>query len=591
MTTPRERTIERFRAVLECLDQHEGSVSKAEVLAYASQQCPPIGPDLETLPTGGPRWEVHLVWQTLGAVKAGWIIKDGLGNWSVTESGRQALQQFPDARSSFAEAERLYRKWDEDRPRRRAWLVKGTTVRGENVVYQWLKQGCVSLSASQLRPLELGITADELTQVVEEDYSNLQQSARRAKVDEIVSFVTRMTTDDVVVATSEQRVWVGDVTGNWMWGPSEGITGNLRRPVQWRNQDTPVQFVDLPAPLPAKLASSGVLVDLTAQLSVIDALTFPPDGTSDDEEVTRPDHAHLRAPSASLAEDLLIDLGWLTEARDLLDERKQLILYGPPGTGKTFVARKLADDLVGPEQVRLVQFHPAYTYEDFFEGYRPRPGNGGTISFELQPGPLRRLVTDALEQRDTAFAMIIDEINRANLAKVFGELYFLLEYRDQAVELLYSDGKESFTFPPNIYIIGTMNTADRSIALVDSAMRRRFAFVALDPREEPTRGLLRRWSKRHQLPSTAAVLMDKLNELIGDTEFQIGPSYFMRGLDSNAFSTERLERIWKADILPLLREHYFGQWETQAPRFVLSSLLGVTAAEDFTDEVSSSTPS
>ena len=176
--------------------------------------------------------------------------------------------------------------------------------------------------------------------------------------------------------------------------------------------------------------------------------------------------------------------------------------------------------------------------------------------------------------------LIIDEINRANLAKVFGELYFLLEYRDQAVDLLYSAAdEEQFTLPPNLYLIGTMNTADRSIALVDSAVRRRFAFVELDPVAEPTRGLLRRWSAKHELPIVAADLLDTLNQRIGDPDFRVGPSYFMRSTDPGTFSRERLERIWASDILPLLQEHFYGQWDAKAGEFSLASLLRATAAK------------
>ena len=168
---------------------------------------------------------------------------------------------------------------------------------------------------------------------------------------------------------------------------------------------------------------------------------------------------------------------WLQESIDLLRERKQLIYYGPPGTGKTYIALKLAEHLAG-DNVRLVQFHPAYTYEDFFEGYRPVDSGG----FELKPGPLRKIVDQAKDNPSTPYFLIIDEINRGNLAKIFGELYFLLEYRDRDIDLLYAtDDDVGFTLPKNVFIIGTMNTADRSIALVDSAMRRRFAFEASAP--------------------------------------------------------------------------------------------------------------
>jgi 5-methylcytosine-specific restriction enzyme B len=173
--------------------------------------------------------------------------------------------------------------------------------------------------------------------------------------------------------------------------------------------------------------------------------------------------------------------------------------------------------------------------------------------------------------------LIIDEINRANLAKVFGELYFLLEYRDQAVDLLYSSDEEGFTLPTNLYVIGTMNTADRSIALLDAAMRRRFAFVELSPDREPTRSLLVRWSEHHDLGSVAAELLIELNRRIDDPDFRIGPSYFMRHTGPDAFSPEQLGRIWRSSILPLLQEHHYGQWDQVASRYQLDGLLAASS--------------
>ncbi|MGH4021931.1 MAG: McrB family protein [Pseudonocardiaceae bacterium] len=173
-------------------------------------------------------------------------------------------------------------------------------------------------------------------------------------------------------------------------------------------------------------------------------------------------------------------------------DRKQLILYGPPGTGKTFVARALAGHLAEPSAVKLVQFHPSYPYENFFEGFRPVQRGDGQLAFELRPGPFRRLVEAARQHPSDLYILIIDEINRASLAKVFGELYFLLEYRDGAIGFLYS-AESDFVLPPNVFLVGTMNTTDRSIALVDAAMRRRFAFVELHPAEPPTAGILVCW--------------------------------------------------------------------------------------------------
>jgi 5-methylcytosine-specific restriction protein B len=204
---------------------------------------------------------------------------------------------------------------------------------------------------------------------------------------------------------------------------------------------------------------------------------------------------HLPDATQELADRTHVGRAWLQDCVEILRHRRQLIYYGPPGTGKTYIAQELARHVTDKENVKLVQFHPAYSYEDFFEGFRPRGESGGQMQgFSLKAGPLRRMVDKAAENPSSAYVLIIDEINRGNLPKIFGELYFLLEYRDQAIDLMYSpDSAEPFSLPKNIYVIGTMNTADRSIALVDTALRRRFAFLPLHPSEEPTSGILRRW--------------------------------------------------------------------------------------------------
>ena len=176
-----------------------------------------------------------------------------------------------------------------------------------------------------------------------------------------------------------------------------------------------------------------------------------------------------------------------------------MIFQGPPGTGKTYVAQALAECLAGSkERVTLVQFHPSYAYEDFVQGYRPTLQEG-KAGFELREGPLLRVARAASAEPEAKHFLVIDEINRGNLAKVFGELYFLLEYRDKGIRLQYSD--EEFSLPENLYIIGTMNTADRSIALVDMALRRRFYFVEFHPDKPPVNGTAaqvseRKWSRR-----------------------------------------------------------------------------------------------
>ena len=211
---------------------------------------------------------------------------------------------------------------------------------------------------------------------------------------------------------------------------------------------------------------------------------------TDERTSASPESTSLRA----LADELSLDLGFLRRIEALLDDKRQVIFQGPPGTGKTFVARKLAACLAGSgDRVRLVQFHPSYAYEDFVQGFRPTLRNG-QAGFELTDGPLLAMARRAKSKPDAKYFLVIDEINRGNLAKVFGELYFLLEYRDEPMQLQYSNAE--FSLPDNLYIIGTMNTADRSIALVDLALRRRFHFVEFHPGKRPVQGLLGRWLER-----------------------------------------------------------------------------------------------
>lgn len=581
MSSLQERTRPRLREVLAFLASRGGTSTKAEVLENIEKLLPPKGlEDLELVSNGSPRWQNALLWQTTGFVKAGWITKDGAGTWTITDLGRAALEKYTDAAQLAAEADRLYYEWLDARNahRKQGWLL-----RNPEEVGSWLREGFIAVIAPNLRTLSAAGTSEDLAAIVHEDMAYLGSQELDLALTAIDGFVKKMHVGDVVVTTSEDQVFVGDVTGDLQQTGNPNV--ELRRTVDWRNIDSPISFEQIPGQLKAKLTSNADWVNLTKDLKLIDELTEPREGGELQKvHAGATGRVLLHEVSQRLADDLLIPKKWLSELRDLLAERRQLVLYGPPGTGKTYLATRLAEDLVGAEQVKLVQFHPSYTYEDFFEGYRPQAGAGGTIGFRLQPGPLRRLVTRAVEHKDQAFVLIIDEINRANLAKVFGELYFLLEYRDDAVELLYSTGTDPFTLPNNVFMIGTMNTADRSIALVDAAMRRRFAFVALDPSAEPTRGLLSRWSTAHNLPAVGSELFVELNRRIDDPEFQIGPSYFMRSRDSDAFSLERLQRIWQVDILPLLEEHYFGLWQDKQKLFRFEAVLAGTSSDESSAE-------
>ena len=272
----------------------------------------------------------------------------------------------------------------------------------------------------------------------------------------------------------------------------------------------------------------------------------------------------------SLADDLLLDVGALRTIGKLLDDKRQVIFQGPPGTGKTYVARRLAEHLAGsPDRVWLVQLHPSYAYEDFVQGFRPEL-QGGQPGFVLRNGPLLEAAKAAREKPGVKHFLVIDEINRGNLAKVFGELYFLLEYRGEQMRLQYADGGERFALPGNLYLIGTMNTADRSIALVDLALRRRFHFFEFHPDKPPIRRLLRRWLDRHA-PDMASIaeVVDRANAKLDDRQAAIGPSYFMKpDLDN-----EMVGLIWEHNVLPYLEERFYGERD-RVDEFRLDKLLG-----------------
>ena len=276
----------------------------------------------------------------------------------------------------------------------------------------------------------------------------------------------------------------------------------------------------------------------------------------------------------ALAAKLLWEQHELEEIVADLEDKRQMIFYGPPGTGKTYVAKAIAAEYArSGGGFEIVQFHPSYSYEDFVEGFRPALSDSGQPGFTLTQGPLRRIAAEAAANPDATYVLVIDELNRGNVAKVFGELYFLLEYRDEEMRLQY--GGAPFRLPRNLLFICTMNTADRSIALMDAALRRRFYFAPFFPNEPPIEGLLRRWLDEHapEMAEHVAGLVDRANELL-DRDAAIGPSYFMRGdLDE-----DRVRRIWSRAVIPYVEEQCFGD-EDKLKQLQYDSLMKEQATE------------
>jgi hypothetical protein len=239
----------------------------------------------------------------------------------------------------------------------------------------------------------------------------------------------------------------------------------------------------------------------------------------------------------------------------ILQRKKQIIFQGPPGTGKTYVALRLAKLLVSETAglIQVVQFHPDYSYEDFVQGYFPEPNNG-VLQFRLKKGRFLEFCEKALNQANgNPCVMVIDEINRAKLARVFGELMYLLEYRDREIPL--AAGGEPYEIPENVYFVGTMNTADRSIALVDHALRRRFSFIRL----QPEYNILASYLKKNNLPAESLVaVLQRINRVINDPNYEVGISFFMK---DQAQLKQWLPDIWKTEIEPYLEEYFYDQKE------------------------------
>ena len=269
-----------------------------------------------------------------------------------------------------------------------------------------------------------------------------------------------------------------------------------------------------------------------------------------------------------ISDGCFLDHSTLESMLQSLETKRNLILQGPPGTGKTWLAKKLAYALIGQKdegKIRHVQFHPNLSYEDFVRGLRPQADG----KLELVDGPFLELSEVARKDSDGTYVMVIEEINRGNPASIFGELLTLLEADKRNIEnaLTLAHQRtvgERFHIPPNLYVIGTMNLADRSLALVDLALRRRFAFFDLEPTLNET---WRDWVHQHcDIPTDfltdISQRIDSLNAQITDDtnlgrQFRIGHSFVVPTPGDIAAPEEWFTQVVETEIAPLLSEYWF----------------------------------
>jgi 5-methylcytosine-specific restriction protein B len=303
------------------------------------------------------------------------------------------------------------------------------------------------------------------------------------------------------------------------------------------------------------------------------------DKAPDSATVAEPAPTYASPPPSAYDEktalgELFMSKEELAAALAGLRRRRALLLQGPPGTGKTFLARRLAWLLLGAQddgRIELVQFHPSYGYEDFVLGFRPGP-NG---QFGLVPGVLPLLCQRAALDPERPYFLLIDELNRGNVARIFGELLVLLEPSQRgpahALRLPYAPPEEPLFFvPENLYVIGTLNLADRSLAPLDYALRRRFAFVTMQPQfGGALQELLHAARVPGPLAAHVAERMAELNQAIADDpdlgpDFAVGHSYFCAPPAAPAEATAWLRLIFEQEIGPLLADYWREQPATAA---------------------------
>ena len=368
------------------------------------------------------------------------------------------------------------------------------------------------------------------------------------------NFANKLAINDVIFAKrSNTLVGKGIVTGDYIFDDSRQEYKNIRT-VKWLQ----IGEWEHPGKSVAKR-----LTDITPYTDYIEKLItiFTPDELDDVD--TQPEVDYPEYSSADFLSDVYMSEQDYETLVNVLKMKKNIILQGAPGVGKTFTAKRLAYSIIGaknPDRVQMIQFHQSYSYEDFIEGYRPTE-NG----FTIKKGSFYKFCKLAEDDDENDYFFIIDEINRGNLSKIFGELFMLIEKDKRGIELqlLYSD--ENFSVPPNVYIIGMMNTADRSLAMLDYALRRRFSFFTMKPGFNTPGFQAYQDSLKSDAFNKLIACVKQLNSKIAEDislgeGFCIGHSYFC-GLTAKTATVRTLTSIIEYELIPLLKEYWFDEPE------------------------------
>jgi 5-methylcytosine-specific restriction enzyme B len=459
------------------------------------------------------------------------------------------------------------------------WRI-GTTE-GKLTIWPEMRDGSfVSIGWNEVGDLS-SATKDEIGKqairaLVETHYPDKNAPVVGNTTRQIVDFRWNIAIGDLVLASDGASVLgIGRVTGEYTYDPSGSFVH--RRPVEWLSLEEwkqPDQKPDIEGKLTTIYRMKRPLNLIEAEKHILDGLSMQTSEPLPGSPPSGPGMPPRPLPRLT---------GLMERIQAVLERKGQVILYGPPGTGKTYWAEQTAHELaararfrtsfnaLNSEQramilgdgktlygnIRICCFHPDYGYEDFLEGLRPKVENG-QMHFEPRDGIFKQLCRDAIAYEDQPFYLIIDEINRGDIPRIFGELLMVLEKDKRGKPILLPLTSQLFRVPKNIFIIGTMNTADRSIALLDTALRRRFGFIELMPDSEP---LKKAMVGRIPLGAWLESLNSRIREHVGRDarNLQIGHAYLMKqGLPIADFAT--FARVVQEDILPLLEEYCYEDY-------------------------------
>ena len=416
---------------------------------------------------------------------------------------------------------------------------------------EFYKRGVMGLGWHQIGDFNQYASKDEMKTAMKEkiDPSRPYKNAAHATW----QFLTEMKPGDIVFAKKGMHSLIGRgvVTSEYIYDTEDAEYPNIRK-INWTHNEE--------KPHPGQ-AVTKTLTDITAYTDYVAKLNALYEGGADDDDVEPEEKEFPEYSVEKFLEEVYMDGDSYDTLVELIRVKKNVILQGAPGVGKTFAAKRLAYSMMGvkdQERVMMVQFHQSYTYEDFIEGFRPSSTSNG---FEIKKGSFYNFCKKAADDLENEYFFIIDEINRGNLSKIFGELFMLIENdkRGNALQLLYSD--EKFFVSANVYIIGMMNTADRSLAMLDYALRRRFAFFEMKPGFDSDGFREYRMALGNSKFDRLIDCVEKLNTVIEADDslgegFCIGHSYFC---NLKTVTDKALSNIVEYEMVPLLKEYWYDE--------------------------------